>query len=179
MSSQTTRTEDRAGRIRFRVEFRRPESLLRELTRCLHRGCVLLDALREVEVGTRFVFEMVAKGIQRPIEVEGEVVSRRPGLEGRSRLSITYRLASRGGLDEAVYRVLDAQRKERKRSAPRMPMNLRATEESPYSPGYLILDLSLGGAGIEIEATALPKAISLGAPVLLQFSMRGGAHLHL
>jgi hypothetical protein len=165
--------------VRFRIAYQRPERLLGEFTRSVNRPSVTLVALRAIEVGTRFVFELTTEGIRRPVEVDGEVTAVRKTEDGRFRVEVAYSLAQRGGLDEVVYQILASQRGEHVRGAPRVPLNMRATEESPYSPAYLIRDLALGGAGIEVEAPQLPKAASVGAPILLRLLMRDGSALEL
>ena len=175
-----TATATRGGEpIRFRIAYRHPERLLGEFTRSVHRGNVTLLALRSVKAGTRFIFELTTEGVSAPVEVEGEVLAVRPAEDGRFRLSVSYRISNRGGLDEVIYLILDAQRQEKARGAPRVPVNLRATEEAPYSPAYLIRDLSLSGVGVEIEAPQLPKGVSVGSPALMQFSLKGGDILRL
>jgi len=167
------------GTPRFRIGYRKPETLLHEFTRSVNRNCVTLNVPRPVKAGTRFVFELMTVGVRKPVEVEGEVLSVQAGIDGRFRLNITYSPGQRGGLDDVVFRVFDAQRAERVRRSPRVPMNLRAAEDAPYSPGYLIRDLSLGGAGMEVEASDLPKTINRGSPALIQITLKSGGLLDL
>lgn len=167
------------GTARFRIGYRKPESLLAEFTRSVNRSCVTLNVPQPVQAGTRFLFELVTHGIRKPVEVEGEVLSVQPGLDGRYRLNVAYTPGQRGGLDDVVFLVFDAQRRERVRRSPRVPMNLRAAEDTPYSPGYLIRDLSLGGAGVEVETSDLPKTIARGSPALLQITLKSGSTLNL
>lgn len=167
------------GTVRFRVAYSRPEALLEEFTHSVNRGGSPLTVNRPVPIGTRFVFEMLAGGVGKPVEVYAEVLSLQQLGEGRWRLNLGYLPGGRGGLDEVVLRALDTQKQEWTRKAPRIPLNVRATEETPYSPGYLVRDLSVGGAGFEVEATALPKSVTLGAPMLLELTLKGEEKLRL
>ncbi|HEY3448612.1 MAG TPA: PilZ domain-containing protein [Myxococcales bacterium] len=167
------------GTIRFRIAYSRPEALLEEFTHSVNQGASPLTVSKPVPVGTRFIFELLAGGVGKPVEVYAEVLSVQPLGNGRYRLNLGYLPGGRGGLDEVVIRALDAQKHEWTRKAPRIPLNIRATEEAPYSPGYLVRDMSLGGAGFEVEATALPKSVTLGAPMLLELTLREDAKLRL
>ena len=167
------------GTVRFRVAYSRPEALLEEFTHSVNQGASPLTVSRAVPVGTRFVFELLAGGVGRPVEVYAEVLSVQPLDSGRYRLNLGYLPGGRGGLDEVVIRALDSQRQEWTRKAPRMPLNVHATEETPYAPGYLVRDISLGGAGLEVESTTLPKMVTLGAPMLLELTLRTSDKLRL
>ncbi|MGC4115511.1 MAG: PilZ domain-containing protein [Myxococcales bacterium] len=167
------------GTVRFRVAYSRPEALLEEFTHSVNRGGSPLTVTRPVPVGTRFIFELLAGGVGKPVEVYAEVLSQQALGNGRYRVNLGYLPGGRGGLDEVVIRTLESQKHEWTRKAPRIPLNMRATEETPYSPGYLVRDMSLGGAGFEVEATTLPKSVTLGAPMLLELAMKGDEKLRL
>jgi hypothetical protein len=53
-----------------------------------------------------------------------------------------------------------------------VPIYLRASENNPFSPSYLVRDISRGGLGVQIDALAVPRGVRLGAPFLLEL---GGA----
>lgn len=161
--------------IRLRVSYKSPESLVGEFTRSVGKGGVALESRRKLEVGTRFVFELWAQGVDRPVEVLGEVVKVTPAHSGKWLLGIRYdRGQDNGGLDAALGRILDAHRYEKVRKFPRIPLQLRATEDTPYSPSYLLRDLSRGGAGLEIESTTVPRTVRPGVPFLLELWTTSG-----
>ena len=59
--------------VRLKVAYKTPEALLGEFTRSVGQGGVTLETRKSVPTGTRFVFEMHAKGVGKPLEVVGEV----------------------------------------------------------------------------------------------------------
>jgi hypothetical protein len=54
------------------------------------------------------------------------------------------------------------------RKHPRVPLNLRGTEDAPYSPLYVVRDISMGGVGVEVEADKLPAHVQISRPFLLE-----------
>jgi hypothetical protein len=162
--------------IRLKVGYRTPEALLAEYTRSVFRGSVALTAGRTLPVGTQFVFEMSAHGIPDPVEVTGEIIQARRGISAdRHLLTVRYEPGSnRAGLSALLQSIFDSHEREKVRAHPRIPLQVRATEELPYSPSYLIRDISRGGLGLELEAPEIPERVKTGAPFLLELSMSAG-----
>jgi PilZ domain len=170
-------SSDRAGAspVRLRVSYRSPSALLGELTRSVHRGEVQLPSHRELPVGTRFVFELHASGVDVPVEVLGEVVRVTRQGENSFLLGIRYQPGpGRTGLDAVLTRLIEAHRHERMRRHPRIPFHLRTREDLPDSPMFLVRDISSGGAGLEVEAPHLPRHVRPGLPVLLELWLDDG-----
>ncbi|MFN0063198.1 MAG: PilZ domain-containing protein [Myxococcaceae bacterium] len=160
--------------VRLRVAYRRVESVIEEFTRSVGLGTVTLDSLRALPVGTQFIFEMVADGIEQPIEVHGTVVQI-IAAQGRFLLTIRYLPGpERGGLDAMLIHIFNTHRADRIREFARVPLQIRATEETPYSPAFLIKDFSMGGMGVEVEAPTLPRSVQLGSPFLAEVWTRNG-----
>lgn len=165
----------RTPSVRLRVAYKSPAALLGEFTRSVGQGYVALETHRDVEVGTRFVFELHASGVGQPVEVLGEVVqvSREPG--GRRLLTVRYDAGDdRAGLDAVLRRIFETYALEQVRRFPRIPLHLRATEEAPFAPTFLVRDISRGGLGLEVEAPALPRAVRVGTPFLLEMGLSIG-----
>jgi hypothetical protein len=162
--------------VRLKVAYKHPESLIGEFTRSVGQGAVALECRKAVPTGTRFIFELHAQGYPEAVEVAGEVIAVTEQDPGRYLLTIRYEPASeRTGLDALLLGLMKRQQAERIREYPRVPLQLRATEEAPYSPAYRVLDLSLGGMGVEIEAPILPRAVKVGTPFLADVWLNAGA----
>ncbi|XXF76467.1 PilZ domain-containing protein [Myxococcaceae bacterium GXIMD 01537] len=163
--------------VRLKVAYKTPEALLGEYTRSVGQGGVTLEVRRSVPPGTRFVFEMRAKGVGTPLEVVGEVVQvqARPG--ERYLLTVRYAGGDRGGVDAVLQHIFAAHEHEKLRRYPRIPLNVRAVEGSPFSPSYYVRDISRGGVGLEVDAPALPRGVQVGAPFLLELELPGGTLL--
>lgn len=162
--------------IRLRVHYKTPQSVIGEFTRSIGNGNVALESPKALPLGTRFVFELKAQGVNTLVEVVGEVVEVIPADEGRFKLSIRYdrTQTSTGAIDEMLQRIFDAHRFERMRKHPRIPIHVRATGESPGSPTYLVRDVSLGGIGIEVEAPTAPRTLQVGAPFFMELGVSFG-----
>ena len=161
--------------VRFKVSYSSAQTLLAEFTRSVGRGVVTIQSLKAVAIGTQFVFELYAKGVKEPVEVQGEVMRVTPGTLGRKLLHISYNASTnRRGLDQVLQAILEAHRYEKARKFPRVPLFLNATEDAPYSPSYLLRDISAGGMGVEIEANDVPEAIKVGAPFRCEISLSTG-----
>lgn len=158
-----------ADPIRFKVSYKSAESLLSEFTRSVGKGGVTIVSRKRVPLGTKFVFELVSGGLERPVEVIGQVLQVTEGVEGRFLLHVRYDPSvNRQGLDALIERIFDAHRFEKVRKHVRIPLNLRGTEDAPYSPQYIVRDVSMGGAGVEVEAEKLPPNVRTGEPMLLE-----------
>jgi hypothetical protein len=154
--------------IRLKIAYKRPEATLNELTRSVSRGRVSLRSPKKVEVGTRFVFELRTQGIAKPIEVFGEVERVMP-LGPEFLVSIRYDAPkSREGIDDAIAALDRSHELEKVRQFVRIPLNLPAQSDDPYSPSFVIRDLSRGGMGVQVEAPDLPKTIVPGGLVVTE-----------
>jgi hypothetical protein len=174
-SSSTSKPASRTPSVRLRVAYKSPQSLLGEFTRSVGQGCVALETERDVAVGTRFIFELHASGLDAPVEVLGEVVSVATQPSGRRLLTVRYDAGGdRAGLDAVLQRIFDGQEHEPARRFPRIPLHLRATEDAPFSPAFLVKDISRGGLGLEVEAPALPRSVRVGTPFLLEMTLSLG-----
>lgn len=161
--------------IRLKVTYKTPQALLTEFTRSVGTGSVTIESRKEAPVGTRFVFELRAQGVEMPLEVHGEVVQVAPGQHGRCLLTVRYDPGTdRKGLDELLKRIFETHRFEKVRRHVRIPIQLRATEDAPDSPSYKVRDISLGGVGMEIEAPHVPPHVAVGTPFLLEVTLSLG-----
>lgn len=156
--------------MRLKVTYKSPEALLGEFTRSIGKGVVALESARKLPVGTRFIFELRVQGGGTPaVEVVGEVVQVTQPARGRYLLAIRYDPAGeRSGVDAVLRKIFEAHQQEKVRKFPRIPLQLRATEETPYSASYLVRDVARGGVGMEVEAPALPRQVRVGSPFLLE-----------
>lgn len=167
--------DNAAGSVRLKVAYKTPESLLGEYTRSVGLGGVALETARAVPLGTRFVFELHASGVEQAVEVVGEVVQVTPRQNGRFLLNVRYDAGSdEAGLKAVLQRIFDTHAYEKMRKHPRIPLHFRATEAAPNSPAFLVRDLSRGGVGIEVEAPALPAGVRVGQPFLLEVNLSLG-----
>jgi hypothetical protein len=164
--------------VRLRVSYRSPTSLLQAFTRSVGKGGVSLPSKKPLERGTRFLFELVAEDVGEPVEVLGEVVEIRAAANGEYVLGIRYLPGrSRRGLDAVLSRLFELHRNEQVRRYPRVPVNLRAQEESGLVTVWSVRDLSRGGAGVELEAGDLPPRAQMGSPVLIEIWLEAGTIL--
>jgi hypothetical protein len=162
--------------VRLRVSYKTPESLLGEFTRSVGKGGVAIESRKSLPVGTRFVFELSAKGVKAPLEVVGVVTECRAVSKGKYLVTIRYNPATdRKGLDEVLQRISESHKYEKVRKFPRLPINVPATEEQPYSAAYVIRDISLGGLGVEVAAEKLPLSVRVGEPFFCEIQLQGGA----
>jgi Tfp pilus assembly protein PilZ len=173
--SQTakTRAKDEAQRVRLKVAYKKPEALLSEYTRSVGQGGVTLQTQKSLPLGTRFVFEMHNLGVATPVEVLGEVVRVTPLPNGRFAITVKYNPGmDRGGLDAVLQRIFDLQAFEKLRRYPRIPLRVLALEEeTPSAPPFFVRNLSRGGAGLEVEAPALPQSVKVGRPFMLEMDL--------
>jgi PilZ domain-containing protein len=165
-----------ADPVKLKVSYKSPETLLGEFTRSVGKGGVAIESRRSLELGTRFVFELWAKGMKRPVEVLGEVVQCSPATKGKFLLRIRYdSTTDRTGLDEVLQKIHESHQFEKVRKHPRVPIMLHATEEAPYSPSYAIRDLSMGGMGLEVESDKVPRNVRVGEPFLCEIWLPTGS----
>lgn len=161
--------------VRLKVSYKSAESLLSEFTRSIGKGGVTIESRKTVPLGTRFIFELYAQGRGKPVEVNGQVLQVTRGLQGKFLLHIRYDPTNeRTGLDSLIQQIFEAHKYEKVRKHPRIPLNLRGTEDTPYSPQYVVRDISMGGVGVEVEADKLPTHIRPSAPFLLEIIVSAG-----
>jgi hypothetical protein len=79
----------------------------------------------------------------------------------------------RVALDAVLQRIF-AQEHEKMRRYPRIPLNVRAIEATPFSPAFYVRDISRGGVGMEVDASALPMMVKVGTPFLLEMELAPG-----
>lgn len=166
-----------AATRRLRVAYRCPERLLAEVARWAHR-CGTLRARNPLPRGTVLSLELTATGVREPVEILAKVLSVAPLDDGTYRLEVAFQLGRRGGLDEAVYRILQTKATEPMRRAPRLPVDLDVEGLGPEA-GCRLRDLSLTGAGFDLAAGSPPRALAPGAPALLEIALAGGERLSL
>jgi hypothetical protein len=79
----------------------------------------------------------------------------------------------RVALDAVLQRIFAAEN-EKLRKYPRIPLNVRAIEATPFSPAFYVRDISRGGVGMEVDAQTLPAMVKLGTPFLLEMELAPG-----
>jgi hypothetical protein len=171
-----TRAQDGVHCVRLKVAYKKPEALLSEYTRSVGQGGVTLQTRKSLPLGTRFVFEMHNPGVPTPVEVLGEVVRVTSQADEYFAITVKYDPGvDRGGLDAVLQRIFDLQATEKLRRYPRIPLRVPALEEeTPFAPPFFVRDLSRGGVGLEVEAPALPSAVKVGMPFLLEMDLALG-----
>ncbi len=164
--------------MRLRVTYKSPVALLGEFTRSVGKGAVVLESAHKLPVGTRFIFEMHTESIPQPVEVLGEITQIKEPSPGKYLLAVRYDPGNdRRRVDAVLQQIYDAHGAEKARKFPRIPLSLRATEEAPGSPSYIVRDLSRGGVGLEVEAPQLSPAVKVGTPFLLEMWLSLGTLL--
>ncbi len=157
--------------VRLKVSYKTPGALLSEFTRSIGKGNVSIESGRALPIGTRFVFELHAHGVDEFVEVYGKVLSVAvtDPLNKKFLLNIRYEApGDRRGLDLLLQHIFDSHQFEKVRKYPRVPIQVRASEDRQHSPAYVVRDISRGGLGIEVEAPGVPKYVHVGAPFLLE-----------
>jgi hypothetical protein len=161
--------------VRLKVTYKSPEALLGEFTRSVGKGMVVIESRKNPPVGTRFVFELLAKGLKAPVEVLGEVVQCNQVSKGKYLLRIRYDSGTdRKGLDEILQRISESHKYEKVRKHVRVPINVRASEDRSDSPYYTVRDISLGGVGVEIDGERMPSHVRTGEPFLCEITLSTG-----
>jgi Tfp pilus assembly protein PilZ len=161
--------------VRLKVTYKTPESLLGELTKSVGRGGVRIESKKALPIGTEFVFELRSPGVREPVEVLGRVMSVSEVTPGKHALLIKYEAPKqRGGLEAVIRRIFETAQFDKKRSSPRIPMHVRATETRPSSPTYRLRDISQGGVGVDVEGDVLPAHLKVGAAFLMQLKLSTG-----
>ncbi|MBX7096219.1 MAG: PilZ domain-containing protein [Myxococcaceae bacterium] len=161
--------------VRLRVQYNSAQGLLAEFTRSIGHGSVSIASKKSVPVGTRFVFEMTAKGSSDVVEVLGEVKSVKTSKKGTHLLTVVYEVPdNRESLDGILQKIFDSQKFEKVRKHARIPLTIAGKEEKAGAPPYLVRDLSLGGLGVEIDGPVLPPWVRPGEPFLLELEVSIG-----
>jgi hypothetical protein len=159
--------------VRLRINYATATNALREITRNLHRGTVILSATRDVALGTTFVFELNSEGAPAPVEVRAEIVGVRKAPSGGGYL-VTLKY-DHGDQKEGYYALLkhvfENQRADPVRKQPRLPLHVVAQSTGKTPVRYLLRDLSAGGIGVEVESAQLPSEVKVGLPFLLEIDL--------
>ncbi len=167
-------TATEAKSVRLRIDYRSPEALLREMTKCVGRGGIRIETRQPVEIGTRFIFELWAEGLEKPVEVLGTVMLANPKADGASTVHVRYEPpADRQGLEALLTlaekeAAVDARRKE-----VRIPLSFRAVE-SPDAPGYRMKNISKGGLCISTDDAEMPPHVQPGAAFKIHMKLTTG-----
>ena len=161
--------------VRLKVVYKSPQALLGELTKSVGRGGVRIESKRAVAIGTKFVFELHAQGLQETVDVMGTVLTVTENAPGKFVLHIRYEPPTvREGLDAIIKRILAVSLSDPQRRTARVPVQVRAVENRPNSPTYRLRDLSHGGAGIDVEGAALPGHVRVGMKFLFSMKLTPG-----
>jgi uncharacterized protein (TIGR02266 family) len=150
--SRERRSDERLP-IRLEVVYRSARSLVTEYTSSVSKGGCRLQCKQPLEVGTRFLFEMIAARSRTPVELLGEVVWCRPGTEaGLYEVGIRYvpsddKRAALEAMLEEIFREHDF---ETARLHVRVPVNLVARDTVEPALKYLVRDISRGGLGLRL-----------------------------
>lgn len=162
------RVHERAP-IRLKVTYKSARALITEFTTCVSRGGCAIRSPRQLDVGTRFVFELSARGEESGVEIEGEVVRCDPSAaQGQWEIGIRYITAAQGRatLESVLEKVFAEHQYEKARRHPRVPVNLVAEDVDDPSRRYLIRDVSRGGLGLRLaQNESLPDNVTAGARV--------------
>ncbi len=163
------------GGVRLRVAYKSPEALLGELTKSVGRGGVRIESKRPMPIGTKFVFELHSQGVADTVEVIGTVLAVTESAPGKFLLQIRYEPPQgRQGLEAVIRRIFEVSKKDPKRRSARVPFQVRAVENRPGSPTYRLRNVSSGGAGLDVEADAIPPHVFVGTPFLMQMRLLPG-----
>lgn len=164
-----------ADPVRLKVPFETPEALIAEVSRSVGRGGVRLETKRGLPVGTRFIFELYARGLNRSVDVFGTVLSATETPHGQFLLHIRYDPPMvRDGLELMLAKILAHSKTTGRRSNARVPLQVRAVEERGGSPVYRLRDISMGGLGLDVEGDRIPPYIAVGMRFLFRMKLRGG-----
>jgi hypothetical protein len=161
--------------VRLKVAYKSPQALLGELTKSVGRGGVRIESKRAVPVGTTFVFELHSQGVKETVDVMGTVLTVTENAPGTFVLHIRYQPPTvREGLDALLNGIFKHSAVDPKRRSARVPLQVRAVENRPDSPTYRLRDLSVGGAGIDVEGDLLPPHVQVGMPFLFSMKLTAG-----
>ena len=150
--------------VRLKAGYVSPRALVNEFTRSIGKGSVVVPSPRDLDIGTRIVFEMSAIGLPAPVPVQAEVVNVQPNPSGGFLVAVRYLLdeAARQGARDAAARLLALQQFEQQRATPRIPVNLPAWIQ-PSGERAVVADMSLGGLRLVFSALpALPTGFARG-----------------
>jgi len=158
--------------VRIKVNYVTAQNALRELTRNVQRGTVILSSKRDVELGTTFIFELHGQGAPAPVEVKAEIIGVRKDPAGGYLLTLKYGYGDHRETFHALLKhVFELQLADPQRKQPRLPLHVSAESTGKTPVRYLLRDLSAGGIGIEVEGPHLPPEIQVGLPFLLEIEI--------
>ena len=161
--------------VRLKVPFETPEALIAEVSRSVGRGGVRLESKRSLPVGTRFVFELYARGLKQGVEVFGTVLTVTEITPGSYVLHIRYDPPLvRDGIEAMLSKIMSHSREMGRRNSARIPLQVRAVEERGGSPVYRLRDISDSGLGLEVEGNRIPPYVTPGIAFLFRMKLRGG-----
>jgi len=154
--------------IRLKVGYKKAHTLVTEYTKSISKGGCCFESKQPLPVGTLFLFEMYAKGLSLPVEVEGEVVRCEQAADHYD-IGIHYVASEerRTALEAALDKIFAEHQWERSRAHPRIPANFFAQGGHGDDRRYLITDISLGGFGVAVPPGPNPAGILPGTPALL------------
>lgn len=168
-------TDSKKKPVVLTVFYKTPQSLVGELTKSVGRGGARIESRRPLPEGTRFLFELRAKGLLETVEVCGTVMSVAQSAPELYVMHIRYELPpERRGIDSILESIFRSASYDVKRKHARIPLHVRAVEDNQGSTLFRIRDISRGGVGIDVESRTLPKHIAVGGPFLLQMKLSSG-----
>lgn len=176
-SAASDRRNDDRQPIRLKVVYRNARSLITEYTSSISRGGCRLQSKKELEPGTRFIFDLFARNSETPVNIEGRVAWCKPSATaGTFDVGIQY--STTREQDESLQRVLAAifadEQNEKARLHPRIPVNLVADDAVDPEMKYLIKDLSRGGVGLRLPAEAnVPASVEMRTFVVFAVTFPG------
>lgn len=162
---------------RLHVKYSSPGRLLSELTRCIGQGHLSLPVSQVVSVGHSLLLSLSCPHLPHVMEISASVLRAQALSNGRHMLHL-FCDSDFKGLESVLEEILKTYVLEKARRHPRLPIVVMASEETPYSPRYVIRDISQGGLHLQVEAPALPANVVKGSPISLQISFSKGT-LHL
>lgn len=161
--------------VRLKIAYESPKRLVAEYTKSVGQGGVAIESRRALPIGTKFVFELHAKGVDAPVEVNGEVVGVETLPTGGYRLNVNYAASGDNArIASVLTKIFDAQRFEKVRKHPRIPIRLAAAEVGKRQTRFAVRDISRGGLGLEVEDAAMPAHVTIGETFLLTLQVSLG-----
>jgi hypothetical protein len=128
-------------------------SLMTEYTTSVSKGGCRLQTKQPLEVGTRFLFQMLSKKGSPPVEILGEVVwCKAVPHANLHEVGIRYVPSDekRGALEAVLDQIFRDHAFEKARLHVRVPVNLVAEDSVQPTRKYLVRDISRGGIGLRL-----------------------------
>lgn len=163
----------KASVTRLYAHFSSPEALLSEWTLHVGRETVTLMSRRAAPVGARFLIVMSVTGTAPTLELGAEVLQCTPRSDGTFLLHVHYTALPQPALDVFVTMMGNRPQARNQRRHPRLPFQVLATADVPYSPQFWVRNLSFGGTLVQVDAPMLPGSIYPGsfATIKLQVAL--------